>query len=241
MTDDLGALMMTNTLPCRPTRDKPLMGLTLLAVEDSRFASEALRLLCRHSGIRLRRADCLAAAYRHLGVYRPGAVLVDMGLPDGSGIDLVRDLARARPRVPVLLATSGDVTLQGPAMAAGADGFLAKPVASLAAFQAAILEQLPDITSGPRSIPVEPLAPDPLALRDDFSRALAALEAPGGQASLDYVAQFLASLGQSAEDLVLRDAARTISRDRALGRGAGRETLHLAGMLRERLNRYTAI
>ena len=50
---------------------QPLAGLTILAVEDSRFASESLRLLCLRSDARLRRADSLDQADRHLSVSAP--------------------------------------------------------------------------------------------------------------------------------------------------------------------------
>ena len=52
--------------PCAEA-DLPLQGITVLAVEDSRFACDALRLLCQRSGARLRRAETLEAARAHLG------------------------------------------------------------------------------------------------------------------------------------------------------------------------------
>lgn len=93
MPEELGYLAMN----VKATAVRPLLGLTVLVVEDSRFASEALRLLCIRSGARIRRADSLGAAHRHLKVYRPAVVIVDLGLPDGSGIELIEEFAQQDP------------------------------------------------------------------------------------------------------------------------------------------------
>jgi CheY-like chemotaxis protein len=107
-------------------QELPLQGVTILAVEDSRFACEALRLIARRAGARLRRAETMAAARDHLRVYRPDVVLIDLGLPDGRGDALIRDLAQGPRRPPVVMGTSGGVEGRALALAAGADGFLDK-------------------------------------------------------------------------------------------------------------------
>ena len=61
----------------KPTAERPLSDITLLVVEDSKFASDAVRLMALHSGARLRRADCLASARRHLAVYCPNVVMIN--------------------------------------------------------------------------------------------------------------------------------------------------------------------
>lgn len=226
-----------------PTAARPLLGLTILVVEDSRFACEAMRLLCLRSGARIRRADCLASARRHLQVYRPSVVIVDMGLPDGSGETLIAELDRANPRVGVLLGISGDDCLGPEAIDAGADGFLAKPVQSLSAFQEAILAHLPKERqpAGPRVINEETVQPDLMAFQDDMAHAADVLSVGEDPQTLDYVAQFLSGVAHSANDHVLHKAALDLAETRARGRPAASHAAILAGLVQERLARKQAI
>ena len=122
-----------------PRIDRTLFELTVLVFEDGHFACEAIRLLSLRSGARIRRADCLQSARRHLQVYQPSVVIVDIGFPDGNGTELIEKVHAASPRMPVVLATSGDSFGKAAALAAGADGFFAKPLKSLAVFQETIL------------------------------------------------------------------------------------------------------
>lgn len=197
----------------QPTAERPLLGLTILVVEDSRYASEAIRLMSLRSGARLRRADCLASAERHLNVYSPAVAIVDLGLPDGSGLDLIASMAETKPRVQVILGTSGAEreASEQQVMVAGADGFIAKPVQTIAAYQAAILSHLPaaQCPVGPREAPIISVDPDPLALREDLSHAmdLLALEAP----PVSYLRRFLIGLARTIKDSALEGHAHAMS------------------------------
>ena len=219
-----------------PTMDRPLLGLTVLLVEDSRFACEAMRLLCLRSGARIRRADSLHNARRHLRVYRPDAVIADLGLPDGSGIELIIELAQANPRIDILLATSGDPDGEGPALEAGADGFIAKPIARLGEFQEALLAHVPAERQpdGPRLLPQEEIAPDRVALRDDLSLAAQLLRSGWpAEREIAYVAQFLGGVAQSAGDTALFEAEAVMT---ARGQGgAGPAVDRLAALVEGRL------
>ncbi len=233
--DDLHELMP----PPAPTPGRPLTGCSVLVVEDSRFACEAIRLMCLRSGARLRRADCLASARRHLLAYRPTILIADLGLPDGSGADLIADLDQAEPRIPALLAMSGDPGRREEAMAAGADDFIEKPVASLFAFQKLLVAHLPrDMRPARLHRPPDSdhINPDPIAYHDDIAHACAMLGTGADGRTLDYIVQFTAGVARSADDKPLIAAARRLARRRATGRPLGSCLAQFAGILQERLS-----
>lgn len=228
MSDSLGPA----PLRPRPTAQRPLLGLTVLVVEDSRYASEAIRLMSLRSGARIRRADCLRSARRHLSAYRPAVAIVDMGLPDGSGEELIRELAEGGDSAAVLVATSGDTSLRETALAAGAQAFLPKPVESLAAFQETVLGLLPPEAQprGPRLVKDEFVRPDPLAFHDDMAHVSDLMARDLSEPEvLDYIAQFLETVSTSARDDKLAGAARALSK----ACQAGQPSVPQLGVLRE--------
>ncbi len=192
-----------------PSAALPLSGLTVLAVEDSRFACDALRLLCQRLGGRLRRADSLHTARAHLKVYRPDVVIVDLGLPDGRGEGLIRELVRRPAPRPVVLGTSGDSAGRADALAAGAAGFLEKPLESLAAFAAALSRHMVPADDAAFALPPMQgrVSPDDLALRDDLTHAACLMADDPDAKQRDYLIAFVAGLGRSAHDVVLERAA----------------------------------
>ncbi len=230
------------TIPA-PTAARPLLGLTVLVIEDSRFACEAMRLLCLRSGARIRRADCLKSARRHLQVYRPTVVIIDLGLPDGSGADLIAELSTTEPRVDVVLGTSGDTNGEEMALTAGADGFLAKPITSLAVFQQAVLANLPAERqpSGVREVSDEVVHPDLMAFQDDMAHIADVLDDPENDSALDYVAQFIGGVARSVQDRGLEQAAEALAKARATGTSARLEAETLAGLVQQRLTQKMAI
>lgn len=230
------------TLPV-PTANRPLLGLTVLVIEDSRFACEAMRLLCLRSGARIRRADSLRSARRHLQVYRPSVAIIDLGLPDGNGVDLIKDLVDNSPRPQVVLGTSGDPFSREAALEAGADGFLAKPVTSLATFQEVILANLPSERrpNGPRVITDETIRPDPIAYQDDMAHVADVLEANNDERTIDYVAQFLGGVARSAKDHGLLKATEDLVARRDAGESTSSETARIVGLIQQRLTDRIAI
>lgn len=202
---------------------KCLLGTTIMVVEDSRSASDALQRLGASLGARMRRADTMEAAERHLASYRPNVVIVDLGLPDASGLSLLKSLADAAPPRPGLVATSGDDPdlWVGPATEAGAGAVLPKPIGvsvvggdaqglpAVTAFAEAMLAVLPDGESrragfNPRPLDrrdegegrAAALAADLAQLRSRLAQALAERD----DTALAYCAQFLRSLVRQTED-----------------------------------------
>jgi len=189
-------------------------GATLLLVEDSRVISNAIRLMFRSTGGRLRRAETLCSARRHLSLYTPDVAIIDLGLPDGSGLELIREAVRRQVRVPLIIAISGQPELEGAAYAAGADRFIAKPIVSIAEFRAVFTQSClapPLSETGRCSLP-----PDSGALRDDRYLALDLLQGSKHADRHIFALQFIEGLARSLQDTDLLNAVHLAKQGDAL-------------------------
>ena len=80
----------------------------VLLVDDHPMIAAALEMLLRESNYELLgRARNVAEANTQLGKQKPALLLLDVNLPDGSGLDVLRRLSRARSRPKVILLTAG--------------------------------------------------------------------------------------------------------------------------------------
>lgn len=101
----------------------------ILIVDDQPLVREGLiRIINREKDLNCCCAiESIVAARDQLTVCKPDLVLMDILLPDGCGLDFIKQLAQEHPSLPVLVVSQCDETLYAErALKAGARGFLMK-------------------------------------------------------------------------------------------------------------------
>ena len=104
---------------------------TILVVEDNESNAYLARFLLQRAGYTVLEASDGASARALLVEARPDLILMDIQLPDISGLDVVWEL-RARPEfreLPILAVTSFAMPADRErALAAGCTGYIEKPI-----------------------------------------------------------------------------------------------------------------
>src|SRR6202043_4029905 len=100
----------------------------VLVVEDDPVLSDGLKVGLGLSGATVDAVATCADACSALAASSFDAVVLDLMLPDGSGLDVLADIRRAGNKTPVLLLTALDeVSDRIRGLDAGADDYLGKP------------------------------------------------------------------------------------------------------------------
>ena len=104
------------------------MAANILVIEDDPALGAGLVAALRGAGYTARAADSLAAARDALQAETWAALVLDLGLPDGDGLELLRLLRRQGGAAPVMILTATDrreTRLAG--LDGGADDYVTKP------------------------------------------------------------------------------------------------------------------
>lgn len=100
---------------------------TVIVVEDEQKLRRFIRLAIEEEGLQVFEADSVKRGLIEAGTRQPDLVVLDLGLPDGDGLDLIRDL-RSWSDIPILvLSARSDEADKVAALDAGADDYLTKP------------------------------------------------------------------------------------------------------------------
>lgn len=101
----------------------------ILLIEDEEGTRFGFSRYLSKAGYFIKESTCLSEAQEALLSQRFDAVLLDLNLPDGNGLDWITDLRGSYPDIPVIIITAfGDISVAVEAMRRGADNFLTKPV-----------------------------------------------------------------------------------------------------------------
>jgi len=104
-----------------------MTGPGLLLIEDEEPARRTLAEYLEHRGYQVYQADTAHEAMRQWDAHRADLVLLDLGLPDLDGVDVIRRIRREATTPIIILSARGDDRDKIGGLEAGADDYLTKP------------------------------------------------------------------------------------------------------------------
>jgi two-component system KDP operon response regulator KdpE len=124
----------------------------ILVIDDDPGIRDVLRALLEPCGYRVVEADSAQRGIIEARSHKPDLLLVDLGLPDGDGITVIRDVRRWSA-VPILVLTARTLEEEKvTALDAGADDYVTKPFSTpelLARVRAALRRRMAGSDSAP--------------------------------------------------------------------------------------------
>jgi len=102
-------------------------GQRILVVDDERQILRALKVILRDAGYEVAEATGVEEALDVASVRPPDAAIIDLMLPDGSGVELSRRLREWTQMPIIVLSAVGEEDAKVEALEAGADDYVTKP------------------------------------------------------------------------------------------------------------------
>lgn len=111
----------------RPTARKPVQQIRVLVVEDVRTVAISVQAVLIQAGMEVEIAETGADAWDRKQDFRPDIALIDLGLPDVEGFDLVERFATPGDCGIILLTANDEESARVMALETGADDYMVKP------------------------------------------------------------------------------------------------------------------
>lgn len=135
----------------------------ILLIEDDRTLGSGIRLALQNASLQITLCHTLAEGWNVLDRECFDLLILDINLPDGSGLDLLNEV-RKISTVPIILLTANDMEMDiVTGLESGADDYITKPF-SLAVLRARVNAQLR------RSISAKPACTEIDDFQFDFDR-----------------------------------------------------------------------
>ncbi len=100
---------------------------TVIVIEDEPKIRRFVRMSLESEGFQVFEADSVKRGLIEAGTRKPDMAVLDLGLPDGDGVDFIRDL-RTWSEIPVIVLSARTTEADKvAALDAGADDYLTKP------------------------------------------------------------------------------------------------------------------
>lgn len=100
---------------------------SVLIVEDEHAIRRFLRTALEAEDLRVFDAETLQRGLLEAATRKPALVILDLGLPDGDGLDFIRDIRQWSPVPIIVLSARSEESDKIAALDAGADDYLSKP------------------------------------------------------------------------------------------------------------------
>ena len=101
--------------------------INVLIIEDEHAIRRFLRTALEADGMRVFEAETLQRGLIEAATRKPDLAILDLGLPDGDGIDFIRDLRQWSQMPIIVLSARSEEHDKIAALDAGADDYLSKP------------------------------------------------------------------------------------------------------------------